>query len=66
MLREVPNAWLQVTIVSGLLMSKFRRSLIVKIRKTAPGHQKLAEVLQIIRQMIFPLSIQTNVRISFA
>jgi hypothetical protein len=66
MLREVPNAWLQVTIVSGVLMSKFMRSPIVKIRKTAPRRQKLAEVLQIIRQMIFPLSIQTNVHISFA
>ena len=66
MLREVPNAWLQVTMVSGVQTSKFTRSPILKIRKTAPRRQKLAEVLQMIRQMIFPPRVRTNVHISFA
>jgi hypothetical protein len=66
MLRKVPNTRLQVTIVSGVLMSKFVHSPIVKMRKTALAQQKLAEFLQISQQMIFPRSVQTNVHISFA
>ena len=66
MLREVPDAWLQVAITSGVLMSKFVHSPIVKIRKTAPRRQKLAEVLQISQQMVFPQSVRTRVHISFA
>jgi 1-acyl-sn-glycerol-3-phosphate acyltransferase len=66
MLREVPNAWLQVAIISGVQMSKLMRSPILKIRKTAPRRQKLAEVLQIIRQIIFPPRVRTNVHVSFA
>jgi hypothetical protein len=38
----------------------------VKIRKTAVRRQKLAEVLQICQQMVFPRSVQTHVHISFA
>jgi 1-acyl-sn-glycerol-3-phosphate acyltransferase len=66
MLREVPNAWLQAAIISGVQMPMLMRSPILKIRKTAPRRQKLAEVLQIIRQMIFPPRVRTNVHISFA
>ena len=66
MLREVPNAGLQVAIISGMQMSKFILSPILKIRKSAPKRQKLAEVLQIIRQMTFPPRVPTNVHISFA
>lgn len=66
MLREVPDAWLQVTIVSGVQTSIFTHSPILKIRKTAPRRQKLAEVLQILQQMIFPSGIRTNVHVSFA
>jgi hypothetical protein len=66
MLREVPNAWLQVAIISGVQTPKLMRSPILKIRKTAPQRQKLAEVLQIIRQIIFPSGVRTNVHISFA
>jgi 1-acyl-sn-glycerol-3-phosphate acyltransferase len=66
MLRKVPETWLQVTIASGVLMPKFVHNPIVKIRKTAVRRQKLAEVLQICQQMVFPRSVQTHVHISFA
>jgi len=65
MLRRVPETWLQVAISSGVLLPKFVHSPIVRIRKTAPARQKLAEVLQIIQQMVFPRSVQTHVHISF-
>ena len=47
-----------MTIVSGVLKSKFANSPIVKIRKTAAKRQKLAEALQILRQMAFPSGIR--------
>jgi hypothetical protein len=66
MLRKVPQTWLQVTIASGVLMSKFVNSPLVKIRKTAPKRQKLAEFLQISTQMVAPRLVHSRVRISFA
>lgn len=66
MLRRVPEAWLQVAIASGVLMAKFMRSPLVRIRKTAARRQKLAEVLQICQQMLFPKSVHIDVHISFA
>jgi hypothetical protein len=66
MLRAVPDCRLQVTIVSGALMPKFVFSPIVKIRKTAAKRQKLAEFLQISRQMAFSRGDKTHVHISFA
>jgi hypothetical protein len=66
MLRRVPETWLQVTIVSGAVMAKFMHSPIAKIRKAAAKRQKLAEVLQISRQLLYPRSVRTDVRISFA
>jgi 1-acyl-sn-glycerol-3-phosphate acyltransferase len=66
MLHKVPETWLQVTIASGVLMSKFVHNPIIKIRKTAVRRQKLAEVMQICQQMVFPRSVQTHVHISFA
>jgi len=66
MLREVPETRLLVTMVSGVQTMKFTRHPILKIRKTAIRRQKLAEVLQIIRQMIFPSGVPMNVHISFA
>lgn len=66
MLRKVPQTWLLVTIASGVLMPKFMRNPIIKIRKSAPRRQKLAEVLQMSRQMISPRGIRNNVHISFS
>jgi len=66
MLREVPDCRLQVAIASGVLMPKFVSSPIVKIRKTVAKRQKLAEFLQISRQMAFASSDKTHVHISFA
>jgi len=66
MLRRIPETWLQVTIVSGAVMAKFMNSPITRIRKAAAERQKLAEVLQICRQMLFPRSVRTDIHISFA
>ena len=65
MLRRVPEAWLQVAIASGVLARKFVRNPIVRIRKSPARRQKLAEVLQLSQQMVFPSSVRTHVHVSF-
>ena len=65
MLRQVPESWLQVTIASGVLARKFVRNPIVRIRKSPARRQKLAEVLQLSQQMVFPSSVRTHVHVSF-
>jgi 1-acyl-sn-glycerol-3-phosphate acyltransferase len=66
MLRHVPECWLQVTIVSGAILPKFLRSPLARIRKSAPARQKLAEVLQISRQMVSQRGVRVHIHISFA
>lgn len=66
MLRRVPESGLQVTIVSGVLARKFLRSPIVRIRKSPARRQKLAEVIQLSQQMVFPRSVRTHIHVSFS
>jgi hypothetical protein len=66
MLHLVPEARLQVAIASGALARKFIRSPLVRIRKNPARRQKLAEVLQLSQQMVFPRSVRTHIHISFA
>ncbi len=66
MLRAVPNAWLQLTMASGILMSRFLNNPLVRIRRSAPKRQKLAEFFQVSRQMISPRSVRPHPRVSFA
>ena len=66
MLRKVPAAWLQVVIASGVLMPKYLRHPLVRLRQTAVRRQKLAEVLQILRQVINPRGVRIAPRLSFA
>jgi 1-acyl-sn-glycerol-3-phosphate acyltransferase len=63
---EVPESRLQVAIVSGVLARKSIRNPIVRMRRSPARRQKLAEVLQLCRQMLFPRTVQPHVHISFA
>ncbi len=65
MARRVPGAWLQTAIASGVLMPKFLRSPLVRIRKEPVRRQKLAEVLQISRQMLRPRTVRVDAHLSF-
>ena len=65
MLRKVPETRLIAAIASGVVLPRFARSILTKIRRSAPRRQKVAEVMQFIRQGIKPGSIKLNVRLSF-
>ncbi|MDP2990991.1 MAG: 1-acyl-sn-glycerol-3-phosphate acyltransferase, partial [Kiritimatiellota bacterium] len=63
MLRKVPDAWLQIVIASHMLLPQFFNSPIARLRRQPHTRQKLAEVTQVIQQMLFPKSIESNVRL---
>jgi hypothetical protein len=65
-LRRVPDTRLQVSIASGILMPRFLNSPLVRIRRTAPQRQKLAEFLQVSWQMVRPRSVQPKIHLSFS
>jgi hypothetical protein len=66
MLRRVPESWLQLAIISGVLARRFLRSPVVRLRKNPARQQKLAEVLQLSWQLIFPQSVHTQAHVSFS
>ncbi len=67
MLRKVPQAQLQVAIASGFILPRFARNPLIKIRKEPFHQQKMAELFQIIQQLVFPSSVgDIDVNVSFA
>lgn len=66
MLHKAPETRLLVAIASGTLSPRFARSPLVRIRRSAPRRQKLAEVLQFIRQVTRPGSVRLDIHLSFA
>jgi hypothetical protein len=65
MLRRVPGARLQLAMASGVLLARFARSPLLGIRRSAAQRQKLAEVLQIIGQVLFPERVRPVIHVSF-
>lgn len=66
MLREAPETRLLAVMASGFLSPRFLRHPLVRIRRTEVRRQKLAEVLQILRQMISPAAVRLWPHLSFA
>lgn len=61
--KSVPQISVVTAIVSGVLSPRSIRNPLTRLRKEALDRQKLAEVLQVIRQLLIPirLSVATNV-----
>ncbi len=67
MLRKVPQTRLQVAIASGFILPRFAHNPLIKIRKKPFHQQKMAELFQILQQLVFPRSIGSiDVNVSFA
>lgn len=63
--RSVPQLEIVTAIVSGVLSRTSLRNPIAKLRKEPRERQKLAEILQLIQQMLFPRRMVVNARLSF-
>jgi hypothetical protein len=66
MLRRVPQTRVLLTIVSGVLSARWRWNLFVRMLGDDHKQRSVAEVMQVIQQMIFPNSVQLTPRLSFA
>jgi hypothetical protein len=67
LLRKVPDAWLQLAVASGVLLERYLRHPLTRLRRGLPQKQKLAEVLQIADRLAFPRRLDpVSMRLSFA
>jgi hypothetical protein len=67
MLRKVPEAALQLVIASGVLLERYLKHPLARLRRSLPQRQKLAEVLQIADRLAFPERAEAVcVNLSFA
>lgn len=63
--RKAPQTQVVPTIASGVLLARFHKHPLVGLRKDAMDKRRLAEFLQIIRQLVKPDSVQARPQISF-
>lgn len=66
MLRAVPGTRLVLAIVSGVMARHWAYSPLVRVQREPWQQRKLAEVLQIVQQLLLPRTFQPVPRISFA
>ncbi len=64
-LRKAPETVVIPTIASGVLLRRFERHPLTLIRRGGLNKRRLAEFLQILRQLVRPISIDAQTHISF-
>jgi len=65
-LKKVPEARVQVTIVSGVLSQKWMDSPIMRIWKDQLARQNVAGTAQVIRQLLLPSRLSVTPKVSFS
>ena len=64
-LRRAPQTWLLVTVVEGVLEPRFMSHPLVRLGPKGWEGQRLAEVLQIMQQMVFRTRYALSPRVTF-
>ncbi|MEA3327189.1 MAG: hypothetical protein U9R53_07750 [Chloroflexota bacterium] len=64
-LRKVPDTHVVPTIASGVLLDRFEKHPLTKLRRGAKDKRLLAEFMQVIQQLVFPKSVTAHPKISF-
>jgi hypothetical protein len=64
-LRQVPATRVQIAIMSGVLVPRFLRHPLARLPKTAKGRRTVAELLQMLQQLVLPWSLHLAPRLSF-
>ena len=65
LLRHVPQTRLVTTVVSGVLDPRFLSHPLARLAPAGWKRQKLAEMLQIMQQLLFRITIPLRPRVSF-
>jgi hypothetical protein len=63
--RSVPQLEIVTAIVSGVLNRRSVHNPVTRLRKEPRERQKLAEIIQVIQQMLIPRRTTVNARVSF-
>ncbi|MCP4164990.1 MAG: hypothetical protein GY759_03730 [Chloroflexi bacterium] len=66
LLKKVPETKVVVTIVSGVLSPRWLSSPLTRIQKEVWRQRKLAEIFQVVQQLLLPGSLMLQPRLSFA
>jgi hypothetical protein len=65
LLRQASGARVQIAIMSGVLVPRFLRHPLAKLPKSVKGQRTVAELLQMLQQLVLPRSLQVIPRLSF-
>ncbi len=65
-LRAVPEARVQLSMMSHVVTAKWRNSILYHLRRKPLDRRRLVEFGQVIYQLVFPRRLRTTPRISFA
>jgi hypothetical protein len=65
-LRKAPQTQLLMTMVSNVLSPEYLHNPLTRLRKKLRDRQRIAEFLQVIRQMLSPSSVQLTPQVTFA
>jgi len=63
--RKAPDTYVVPTIASGVLLERFLTHPLTKLRRDPMDQRRLAEFRQVIRQLLFPKSVDVRPQISF-
>jgi len=64
-LRKAPETTVVPTVTSGVLLARFRDSLLTRLRRKDMDRRRLGEFIQVHQQLVFPKSVDGRARISF-
>jgi hypothetical protein len=65
LLRKVPETQVVPTIASHVLLERFQKSPLTRLRRDAMDKRRLAEFMQVILQLMFPKTVKARPQISF-
>jgi hypothetical protein len=65
LLRQVPETRVQIAIMSGVLVPKFLRHPLARLPKSVKSRRTVAELLQMLQQLMLPWSLHVVPRLSF-
>ena len=65
-LRRVPQTHVLISIVSGVLTPSAMRNPIARLQRTMNDRQRIAEVVEVIQQLLSPLKPKLNPRLTFS
>jgi 1-acyl-sn-glycerol-3-phosphate acyltransferase len=65
LLKQVPGTRVQIAIMSGVLVPRFLRHPLARLPKSVKSRRTVAELLQMLQQLVFPSSLEVVPRLSF-